>query len=564
MRITSAYRTGTHLTTARAGGAALALVLGGWLVGGCTGTVVETSETVATLTLTADAQGALLADACTAAHGAKGCTPYPNELGCQQMTVDVQADGRTYLRCEHQGRVLRAGYATVADGAPFLCKANSDLSCQLCKDLYGNTVIDTCNRGAQMFRSPQGGAWGSTPGGGSLPGQKLGGGGGSDAGPGSLGSSDSGASSTTPKTTPPAAGGSRCDPNTATTNYAKQLNAILAKEGLKFTWSPSLASKVDPRRGFWGYNAYRNSRDMCQYWLQSNSRLTQCWSKEPGKCHCVKNYGSARRGSGIFSQLRGGSSGGSTAGRQTCRCARINVFALRRACQQIPKSCANRQDHVAKIVVAYGAATRWLFSSTYGGKFYGGGSTPQIPQSANPPRCLGSPLVLDLAGDGVHPTGPADGVTFDLVGHGRLETGWIAGDDALLVLDRNGNGKIDDGTELFGEATDIGGAPAADGFAALAALDRAEQGGNGDGVIDERDAMFGELQLWRDKNGDGKSQSAELAPLSSGGVSQLSVHKTSSDHAFDGAGNDLGLRGRFTRSDGRPGLMVDVLFATGR
>lgn len=119
-----------------------------------------------------------------------------------------------------------------------------------------------------------------------------------------------------------------------------------------------------------------------------------------------------------------------------------------------------------------------------------------------------SPLVLDLDGNGVQTTALAQGAYFDHNGNGLAEnTGWVGAGDALLVRDLNGNGRIDSGAELFGNETTLaGGGDAANGFAALAALDS-----NADGKVSAQDAAWAGLQLWKDLNGNGQ-------PLPDGGM----------------------------------------------
>ena len=131
----------------------------------------------------------------------------------------------------------------------------------------------------------------------------------------------------------------------------------------------------------------------------------------------------------------------------------------------------------------------------------------------------GSPIVIDVAGDGFNLTNAANGVMFDLFRTGTPEQfSWTAvnSDDAWLVLDRNGNGFIDDGKELFGSSTpqpSLGRRETKNGFRALAWFDRAAFGGNDDGQIDHRDSVFYSLQLWQDRNHNGFSEAVELQNL---------------------------------------------------
>ena len=118
---------------------------------------------------------------------------------------------------------------------------------------------------------------------------------------------------------------------------------------------------------------------------------------------------------------------------------------------------------------------------------------------------------------------------------------WTArgSDDAFLALDRNGNGQIDDGGELFGTATKLAnGTTSAHGYIPLAELDLEANGGNGNGYIDEADRRFETLLLWTDRDHDGRSSTSELLHLNDRGIFAIALNPDESD-VIDEHGNRL-------------------------
>ncbi len=169
------------------------------------------------------------------------------------------------------------------------------------------------------------------------------------------------------------------------------------------------------------------------------------------------------------------------------------------------------------------------------------------------------PLILDLDGDGIETIAEAgfNGVKFDYEGDGiKTPTGWVGADDGLLVLDRNGNGSIDNGAELFSDYTPMGdGTLAQNGIDALRTVDS-----NADGVINASDTQFASLRVWRDVNQDGVSQSSELFALSQLGITAINTTNPTQGPGEQPNGNVIEETITYSKSDGTTGAVGEVWF----
>lgn len=184
------------------------------------------------------------------------------------------------------------------------------------------------------------------------------------------------------------------------------------------------------------------------------------------------------------------------------------------------------------------------------------------------PNC---PIIVDTAGDGYRLTGVEDGVLFDLDADGAAErVAWTraGSDDAFLAIDRNGNGRIDDGSELFGNHARVyfsgSDVTAANGFEVLKFFDSLANNVSRppDGFVDVRDAVFSRLLLWRDVNHNGISEPDELTRVVDHGIVAIATdYKTT--RRSDRFGNEFRQMGRIVWADGEATKVYDVWLQAG-
>jgi hypothetical protein len=176
-----------------------------------------------------------------------------------------------------------------------------------------------------------------------------------------------------------------------------------------------------------------------------------------------------------------------------------------------------------------------------------------------------SPILIDLGNNGISLGEAGVGVYFDINADGvRDHLQWVrsGGDEGFLALDRNADGIVDDGSELFGVGTPmiLEGRSAPNGFVGLAQYDLRQLGGNDDGLITEADAIWPQLRIWVDANADGVSTYSEMRTLTSYGITALETIPKIRKFV-DAAGNVIPYWAWAMRTT-RPGrvLMVDVFF----
>ncbi len=166
-----------------------------------------------------------------------------------------------------------------------------------------------------------------------------------------------------------------------------------------------------------------------------------------------------------------------------------------------------------------------------------------------------SPIILDVDHSGFSLTSVANGVQFDLLALGSTQhIAWTApsSTNAFLALDRNSNGRIDNGEELFGNVTPQPDSLNANGFLALAEYDKYQNGGNNDGMISSQDMIFPLLMLWQDTNHNGISETYELHTLSDLGLKSIDLDYKESKRT-DEFGNQFRYRSKVKDVHGAQG-----------
>ena len=196
----------------------------------------------------------------------------------------------------------------------------------------------------------------------------------------------------------------------------------------------------------------------------------------------------------------------------------------------------------------YSAYSDWLKADgddDNGGGGGGGGGAGGQKGHWEGSKWIPDPLALDLDGNGIAFT--KNGAYFDLGTDGFAERAtWIGKGDGLLALDKNNDGKINNGSELFGDAMrKKDGTLAKDGFDALSDYDL-----NKDGKIDANDEIYSKLKVWVDADGDGITDDGELKTLAELGIKQLNLGNTAVNGADQPTGEAVRKQGMFVWENG--------------
>lgn len=203
-------------------------------------------------------------------------------------------------------------------------------------------------------------------------------------------------------------------------------------------------------------------------------------------------------------------------------------FLLAQCSGQPPFTCSDGGPSCVDCQWTCGGATECSLPPPNWSWCYDGGSSVQCTGSgwqceANP----GTPIIIDTAGEGYYLTSLNNGVSFQFFpGKPAVLMSWTDGahSNGFLVLDRNNNGFIDDGSEMFGSETPQPSTTHPNGFNALAVYDLPSNGGNGNGYIDPGDQIYAKLRVWIDSNHNGISEPGELHTLEELGISRLSLN----------------------------------------
>jgi hypothetical protein len=186
-----------------------------------------------------------------------------------------------------------------------------------------------------------------------------------------------------------------------------------------------------------------------------------------------------------------------------------------------------------------------------------GGAIGRADVDLRAPNYSGAPIVLDLDGDGIELTNWRDApIRFDMNADGRSDlTGWVAPDDALLAIDLNSNGQIDDGSEVVFQ-------PKLDG--ALSDLEGLRlYDSNANGFIDAGDAQFDAFRVWQDANQNGISDAGELRTLTEAGIAEinLTLSPTGAVWSEDDIDNVVYSSSQYVKTDGSTGAVGDVFLS---